>query len=154
MISIADTLTADRIGLALEASDHRAAIRAVADLLQSAEEVLDWEELCESLRGSCPCLAEGGGDFAICLPHARTDTVHAMVMSAGRFDDGIAFPGCAQRVRYVFCIGVPRALESDYLRILGLLARVLKEPEAEGVLRHAETPADFIACLSALEAKL
>ena len=121
MIALADTLTADRIGLALEAPDHHAAIRIVADLLRGAEDVLDWEELAESLRGACPCLAESGGSFAICLPHARTDSVHAMVMSAGRFDAGIAFPGCALPVRYIFCIGVPKAMENDYLRILGLL---------------------------------
>ena len=154
MIALADTLTADRIGLALEAPDHHAAIRIVADLLRGAEDVLDWEELAESLRGACPCLAESGGSFAICLPHARTDSVHAMVMSAGRFDAGIAFPGCALPVRYIFCIGVPKAMENDYLRILGLLARVLKAPETEATLRQAETPAAFLSSLSLLEAKL
>ena len=154
MISIADTLTTDRIAITLVATDHRAAIRRVAELLQNAEDVFDWDALNEELLESCPCLAESGGDFAICLPHSRADSVGAMVMSAGRFDDGVEFPGCSQPIRYIFCIGVPRALENDYLRILGLLARVLKAPQTEADLRNAATPAAFMACLTALEAKL
>ena len=154
MITIADTLTADRVELASTAPDHRTAIALVADLLHNAPDVLDWPALYEGLRGSCPCLAESDGAFAICLPHARTDAVAAMVMSVGRFDAGVTFPGCAPLVRYIFCIGVPKALANDYLRIVGLLARILKEPAAEAQLHTAATPRDFLARLSALEAKL
>jgi mannitol/fructose-specific phosphotransferase system IIA component (Ntr-type) len=154
MITIADTLTTDRIGLALAAPDHHAAIELVAKLLQNVPGVLNWHLLYDGLRSSCPCLTEGDGDFAICLPHARTDSVNAMVMSVGRFDRGFAFPDCVQPVRYIFCIGVPKALASDYLRIVGLLVRILREPAAEADLRTATTPDKFLARLTALETKL
>ena len=154
MITIADTLATDRIALGLAASDHHAAIRLVADLLQNVSDVLHWPLLYEGMCKSWPCLAESDGDFAICLPHARTDAVSAMVMSIGRFDAGVSFPDCPQPVRYVFCIGVPKAMANDYLRIVGLLVRILRESAAESELRTATTPGKFLTRLSALEAKL
>jgi len=77
-----------------------------------------------------------------------------MVMSVGRSAAGIAFPGVDLPVRYIFCIAVPRALAADYLRIVGLLARVFKDPTAERELHAADTPSGFIALLSHREAKL
>ena len=154
MISIADTVTPERVELGLIAFDQQAAIRQVADLLQNVSAVLDWETLYKGLCEASPCLAESGGEFSICLPHTRTDAVSSMVMSVGRFDSGVAFPKCPQPVRYIFCIGVPKALANDYLRIVGLLVRILREPVEETRLFTAETPSDFVDRLSALEAKL
>jgi PTS system nitrogen regulatory IIA component len=77
-----------------------------------------------------------------------------MVMSVGRSAAGIIFPGVPLPVRYLFCIGVPRALAADYLRIVGLLARVFKDRAEEEELRVIESGADFINRLSRREAKL
>ena len=154
MISIADTLRPEGVKLALAATTREAAILETANLLKSSPEVLDWESLYEGLLQAAPTLTEQGSDFAICLPHARTEAVHTMVMSIGRSPAGIVFPDCAQPVRYIFCIGVPRALASDYLRIVGLLARILKNPTTEAGLREAKTSGDLIDDLAALEARL
>ena len=154
MISIADTLRPERIKLSLTAAAPDAAILETASLLKNSPAVLDWDGLFEGLRRAAPCLSEQGSDFAICLPHARTEAVQTMVMSIGRSAEGIVFPECAQPVRYIFCIGVPRALASDYLRIVGLLARILKNPSAEAGLREATASGDLIDDLAALEARL
>lgn len=154
MISIADTLRPERIRLALAASDRDAAIRETASLLQSAPTVLDWDTLLADLFKSAPCLCDRDSAFAFCLPHARTDAVSTMVMSLGLAPDGIPFPECERAVRYIFCIGVPKALATDYLRIVGLLTRILKDPANEAMLRTASTPAELLDELTALEARL
>ena len=154
MITLADTLSAECVGLGLRPHDHRAAVRAVAELLRPLPAVLDWQLLFTGLLNSCPCLAETGSEFAICLPHVRTDAVSAMVMSVGRFVPGIRFPNCALPVRYIFCIGAPTALANDYPRLVGLLARVFKDPEAEAQICAAATPEEFVDRLRTLEAKL
>jgi mannitol/fructose-specific phosphotransferase system IIA component (Ntr-type) len=154
MISIADTLEPDRIRLSLNSTISQIAIDEVAATLRNDPAVLDWDELHAGLHRSAPCLAESGGEFAICLPHSRTDAVTSMVMAIGRSLDGVQFKGCAAPVRYIFCIGVPKALASDYLRILGLLARILKQPKTEQTLLNAQTPKEFIHQLSVLEATL
>lgn len=154
MITLADTLSAECVGLDLKAGDHRSAVRAVAELLRPLPAVLDWKLLFTGLVNSCPCLAETGAEFAICLPHVRTDAVSGIVMSVGRFIPGIEFPDCPRLVRYIFCIGAQTALASDYPRLVGLLARIVKDPQAEMQICAAATPEEFVDCLRALEAKL
>jgi len=154
MVTISDSLTPDCVALDLTSADQISAIQAVAALLRHTPEVLDWRTLFAGLRKACPCIAETGGDFAVCLPHARTDAVTAIVISVGRLKPELNFEGCAPPVRYIFCIGAPKALASDYPRIVGLLSRIFKNPESEAQLCSATTPAEFIERLSVLEAKL
>jgi mannitol/fructose-specific phosphotransferase system IIA component (Ntr-type) len=154
MITIADLLDHDHVTLQLRSTDSRAAIDEVAALLKSDPAVLVWETLLTGVQASAPCLPEPGGGFALCIPHTRTDCVNAMVMSVGRSEAGIAFPGVDLPVRYIFCIAVPRALAADYLRIVGLLARVFKDRQMESALRATTAVEDFVNLLSRREAKL
>jgi len=154
MISIADTLEPDRVRLSLNSNFSSIAIDEVAATLRNVPAVLDWDELHAGLHRSAPCLAETGGEFAICLPHARTDAVTRMVMAVGRSLTGVDFRGCSAPVRYIFCIGVPKALANDYLRIVGLLARILKQSKTEQALSNAQSPIEFVHHLSVLEASL
>jgi PTS system nitrogen regulatory IIA component len=75
-------------------------------------------------------------------------------MSVGRSTRGIVFIGSAEPVRYLFCIGVQIALAADYLRIVGLLARIVKNPASEERLRTSVTGLEFVQALSRFEAKL
>ncbi len=154
MITLADILPADHVALDLAATTPGTAIDEVAALLKSDVAVDDWNALHAGVHAVAPCLPEMEGGFAICIPHTRGECVSAMVMSVGRSAAGVVFPGVGLPVRYIFCIAVPRALAADYLRIVGLFARVFKDPAAERELHAAETPADFIALLSRREAKL
>ena len=154
MITLADILPATHITLDVAAGTPEVAIDEVAALMKNDPAVDDWAALLAGIHAAAPCLPETEGGFAICIPHTRGECVSAMVMSVGRSAAGVAFPGVGQPVRYIFCIAVPRALAADYLRIVGLLARVFKDPAAESELRAAGTPADFIALLSRREARL
>lgn len=154
MTSIADTLSAEHVTLELAGANASEAIENVAELLRHEATVNDWEKFFEGVKSSAPCAAERGCEFGICIPHARTDAVSKMVMSAGRATPGINFAGCVKPIRYVFCIGVPKALDADYLRIVGLLARILKDASTEKMLHEAESPAEFVEILARLEAKL
>ena len=154
MITLANMLPAAHLTLDIAATTPRAAIDEVAGLVKSDPGVDDWSALLAGVYAVAPCLPEIEGGFAICIPHTRGECVSTMVMSVGRSAAGVAFPGVELPVRYVFCIAVPRALAADYLRIVGLLARVFKDPAAESELRAAATSADFIALLSRREAKL
>jgi PTS system nitrogen regulatory IIA component len=154
MITVADLLRPDHIALHLRATDPKNAIEEVAGMLKSVPAVLDFQALLKGVHASSPCLPEPGGSFALCIPHTRGECVSEMVMSVGRSDAGIVFPNVELPVRYIFCIAVPRALAADYLRIVGLLARVFKDRAAEAELRGAANGAEFIDLLSRREAKL
>jgi PTS system nitrogen regulatory IIA component len=154
MITIGDLLLHDHVSLDVHAANAKDAIDEVAALVKTHPSVLDWETLLEGVHASAPCLPEPGGGFALCIPHTRGECVNAMVMSVGRSAKGIAWPNVEFPVRYVFCIAVPRAYAADYLRIVGLLARVFKDRHTEGELRAAQTSAEFVELLSKREAKL
>ena len=154
MITVGTLLRPDHVALELRSTTPVAAIDEVAGLLKSEPAVLDWPALLTGVQASAPCLPEPDGGFSLCIPHTRGECVNAMVMSVGRSGAGIIFPGVALPVRYVFCIAVPRALAADYLRIVGLLARVFKDPQSEGELRAATTVPQFVELLSRREAKL
>jgi len=154
MITVADLLRPDHIALQIRATDPRSAIEEVAGLLKTVPAVLDFQTLLKGVQASAPCLPEPGGSFALCIPHTRGECVNEMVMSVGRSESGIVFPNVELPVRYIFCIAVPRALAADYLRIVGLLARVFKDRTAETELRAATTGGDFVELLSRREAKL
>jgi PTS system nitrogen regulatory IIA component len=152
--TIADILVPNRVAIDLEARTNSEAIDRVVALLRGDPRVLNWDELHEALMKSVPCLADDESEFGICLPHARTDAVTGMVMSAGRFRKAVLFEGCVRPIRYIYCIAVPITLASDYLRIVGLLARTQRTKTIEARLHSATSPADFIAVLADVEAHL
>jgi PTS system nitrogen regulatory IIA component len=154
MIPLADLLLPEHVELHPRATSQSAAIREIAALLKDDVRVLNWEELHAGMQAAAPLITEQGAPFGICLPHARTDAVSALTMSAGRFDHGLIVEGCAQPIRYLYCIGTPHALASDYLRVVGLLMRIAKDPKAEEQIRVAATPEEFLATLTRFEAKL
>ena len=154
MTTLADLLKPEHVQLHPRATSRDAAIREIAGLLENDVQVLDWKELHRSVKASAPCIMEEGAQFCLCIPHARTAAVTEMVMSVGRFARDLRFEGVAMPVRYLVCIAVPPELATDYLRIIGLLARIAKDPQAEPEIYHAATPEEFIGTLARLEAKL
>src|SRR5215210_669109 len=147
LITIGDILRPRHIDLALTAASPEEAIFSVASLLKENEHVTDWNAFYRGLTSRNPCIA-GGGEFELCIPHARTSAVDAMVMSVGRSDMGIAFANTTAKIHYIFVIGVPGTLAADYLRIIGALARIFKNSQAERALREAVDPEEFLATLT------
>ena len=154
MMTLASLLEPELVLLKPVASYREAAIREVGALLKGDLRVLDWEMLHQGMQKSAPCLVEQGADFGICLPHARTIAVTNLTLAIGRYSPGLPIEESGTPVRYIFCLGTPPALANDYLRIVGLLVRITKDPKAEPELHAAETPEDFIETLARLEAKL
>lgn len=154
MITVSDLLHPEHVALRIQARESGSAIEEVAALLKNVPPVLDWPALLKGVKASAPCLPEPTGGFALCIPHTRGECVSGMVMAVGRSEQGIMFPTVDLPVRYIFCIAVPRALAADYLRIVGLLARVFKDRTAEVELRAAATGNEFIELLAKREAML
>jgi mannitol/fructose-specific phosphotransferase system IIA component (Ntr-type) len=154
MITIPDALGADHVLLGLHATNADMAIAEVAGLLRDDPRVVDWAAFYKELRSHVPCRVADAGAFTICLPHARTEAVSELVMSAARMATPLPFPGSKAPVRYVFCIGAPKTMAADYLRVAGALMRILSDPAAEERLRSAPTAQEFLEVLGAGELKM
>ncbi len=154
MITIADTLLPEHILLDLDAPTGPEALESLLANLRDDERVLDWDKFSKEVRKHPQCRVADDADFGISVPHARTDAVNAMVMSAARLKTPLTFRGCPKPIRYIFCLGVPKTIAAEYLRIAGALMRLLSDPEMEAALRETTSREAFIAALTKLEAKL
>ena len=153
MITIGDILSPEHILLDLKADTHVRAIAKIAELVESDERVNDWERFYEGILQGSSCMANDHGS-TLCIAHARTNAVEAMIMAAGRSVEGIPLKDEAARVRLVFVIGVPVALASDYLRIIGALARIFRTAKGVEALLSAATPGEFLKRLCTLEMEM
>ena len=149
-MQISSLLKPEQIKLELTQQKRCNAINEVAQLLQSNPNVTNfagfYEELLARERIESTCL---GNEIA--FPHARTDSLKGMVLAIGRSTQGVWFENCGQTVKLIFVIGTPKRMVTDYLSVVGGLARLLKDAGTREKLISAPTVEEFIATLTAAE---
>ena len=142
-IALVDLLDERLIKLKLRAKDQAGAIRELADLLAANDSISDRDEFVELVlerERTNSTLADDG----IAFPHARTDALDQIVLAIGRSEAGIPWPDENSCAHLIFLIGVPQKMLSDYLVVIGTIARTTKDSAIRTLLLHAETTADFI----------
>jgi len=143
-MQISSLLKPEQIKLQLQSKNRAEAINEVAQLLAPNPNVLNYQgfydELLARERLESTCL---GNEIA--FPHARTDHLKGMVMAVGRSVDGILFENSGETIRLIFVIGTPKRMATDYLSVVGGLARMLKEASLREELMNVAKPEDFIA---------
>ena len=135
------------VNLGMREGDAMVCVQEVAGLLRGDERVQDFEKfLGQLMAGELRDL--GGEGCEIKLAHARTDAVRTLALAAGRTWGGNGGDG---RGRLFFVAGIPVALSSEYLRVIGVVARVCREGRSRAALMQARTPWEFISVLSQAE---
>ncbi len=149
---ISDLLKADQILLDLQSTDGPGAIREISNLLQANPSVTDFDDFYQELlareKVESTCLGNG-----VAFPHARTDHIKAMVLAVGRSKAGIPFQNGSQIVHLLFVIGTPKRMATDYLSVVGGLARLLKEEKLRNQLLAAPDVPAFIQIIATGEKK-
>src|ERR1700761_314136 len=149
-MQISSLLKPDQIKLELDQGKRCNAINEVAQLLQGNPNVTNfagfYEELLARERIESTCL---GNEIA--FPHARTDFVKGMVLAVGRSPQGVWFENSGQTVRLIFVIGTPKRMVTDYLSVVGGLARLLKDQATRDKLINSPNVDDFITTLTQAE---
>lgn len=134
--------------LTLAAEEAETALEELLQLLRHDTRVEDWAQFSQVIveRPAFPlCIND---EAAVIIYHTRTNAVHDLVMAAGRSSKGIFFKERAERVPLLFVIGIPHALNNDYLRIMGSIARLCKDEAFLQNLLSLNTPEEFIKLLS------
>jgi mannitol/fructose-specific phosphotransferase system IIA component (Ntr-type) len=150
-MKISPYLQPGNICLSLTKTEKNAALREVAELLKSNGSISDFEtffnEVLERERISNTALGH-----EVVLPHARTDQVTDIVLAVGRFEHGVDFGAQDhQPVKFIILIGTPKKMVTDYLRLVGALARLMKQDAFRTRLADCRTPAEFIAAFKQME---
>ena len=153
MISIADILLPSQINLTLVGKDQAAGIDEVLFKLNGDPRVPDWNTLSHLVTvRNVPAISCNG--CGICIAHARTNAVSSLVMAAGRSAKGLVSPEVSEPVRLIFVAGIPAAFSSEYLRVVGAIARFCLDSALLDKLLHVPDPQEFIDLLSLQESKL
>ena len=153
MIPISEILTPSHVNLALAAEDQVSGVQEVLSKLNGDPRVMDWDSLGLAIIGrNAPAIS--CGPCGICIAHGRTNAVQSLVMAAGRSADGLTSPNIQERVRLVFVAGIPAAFHSEYLRVVGAIARLCHDKALLNNLLSVQDPEKFVSLLSSAEAKL
>ena len=153
MISIRQILQPGHVNLSLSSTQIDSAVCEVLASLSGDLRILQWNALKESvMQRNAPAIdAEGCG---IVIAHGRTDAVGSLVMAVGRSNEGFNCNDTKQNVRLVFVAGIPSALNNEYLRVVGTIARLCSKTELVQKLLAATSPSAFIDILCSGETTL
>jgi len=145
-IALADLIDPRQITLKLGAGTQAEAMRELVDLLVSASKIDNAEKFLKELEVRERTNSTHAAD-QIAFPHARTKLVDEIVLAIGRSDAGIPWTGKGEIAHLIFLIAVPERLISDYLVVVGAIARITKDRPLRTLLLHAESVEEFIATL-------
>src|SRR6267142_2214157 len=148
---IASLLSPETIRLDLQNRQKVPALREVAELLAQSKCVGDFEaffnEILQRERVSNTALG-----YDVAIPHARTDQCSDILIAVGRSREGIDFEAKdGKPVRLIFLIGSPKQMVTDYLRVVGTLARLLRQDDLRQRLLDAPDAAAFIKIIEIAE---
>ena len=153
MIPISEILLPSHVNLALSARDQAGSIDELLALFNGDPRVNDKDALVQAVtERNAPAIS--CNDCGICIAHGRTDAVTSLVMAAGRSPRGVESPEVREKVRLVFVAGIPSAFNSEYLRVVGAIARLCKDKSLLKKLLSVNDPSEFIRILAGGETRL
>jgi mannitol/fructose-specific phosphotransferase system IIA component (Ntr-type) len=86
--------------------------------------------------------------MGVAFPHARTDSVRALVLAVGICPQSVVFGDTS--VRLILLIGVPKAAIAEYLDLTSFLARHLRNRPVLDRLMDATTMPEFLETFAEL----
>jgi len=145
-IALADLVDPKQITLNLRVETQEEAMREIVGLLVGAGKIDNPEKFLEQLKAREAANSTYAAD-GVAFPHARTKLVDEIVVGIGRSEAGIPWTGKGEVAHLIFLIAVPERLISDYLVVVGTIARTTKDRPLRTLLLHAESADEFIATL-------
>ena len=145
-IALADLVDPKQITLNLRAKTQEEVMREIVDLLVAAGKIDNPKKFLEQLRARETTTSTYAAD-GVAFPHARTNLVDEIAVGIGRSEAGVPWTGKGELAHLVFLIAVPERLISDYLVVVGAIARITKDRPLRTLLFHAESVDEFIGTL-------
>jgi mannitol/fructose-specific phosphotransferase system IIA component (Ntr-type) len=145
-LALADLVDPKQIALNLRATTQAEAMREIVDLLVAAGKIDNPEKFLDEVRARETTNSTYAAD-GVAFPHARTKLVDQIVLGIGRSEAGLPWTGKGELAHLIFLIAVPERLISDYLVVVGAIARATKDRPLRTLMFHAENVDEFIATL-------
>ena len=148
-MNLAKYVKPGRIGLDLEASNKASAIGELLEILADAGAVpMDRTAEIRQALLERETQASTGLGYGVAIPHLKTDLVDEIQVAFGRSAEGIEFEAAdGQAVHFVFLVLAPVQKACDYLKVLSMIAVLVKDKDNRRELLRAKTTEDIIKVL-------
>ncbi len=128
MMHITDILTPDAVKVPLLATDKRAVIDELVDLLAEAGLIDDADALKQVVWEREQQRSTGIGE-GLAIPHGKSDCSKNLVMAVGRPERPIDFDAVdGQPVSLVVLLASPPDKTSEHIQALGKISRLMSNP--------------------------
>jgi len=136
-LHLSDVLAPERVCI-LESTDKAGVLEELAARLAAAPEVSDAPALGAAILAREGLMSTGIG-LGIGVPHVRIESVRDIVMAAGLSRTGIKGYDSLDNapVRLVFMIAAAPSQHAEYIRLLALVSRLVKEQSVREALLSA-----------------
>jgi fructose PTS system EIIBC or EIIC component len=141
MIRVRGTLLPEHVLLDLTARSREEIVRQLAASLRSDTRISDWQGFLRALA-EWEAASTVNLHCGLTLPHVRTAAVTKMLMAFGRLAEPL--PQKDGPLQFAVLIGIPRAMDAEYLRIVGILMRVFRHEKLRRKLLIAHKPTEII----------
>ena len=149
-VLLGQLLTADRIKVPLEARDKPSVLNELVALLVSTAGG-DSGDLMRAVYEREELQSTGFG-HGVAIPHARTPTLTALAIVAGRTTVPVDFGAVdGHPVRLLFFVAGPESAAGDQVRVLSRIARLVRRDYLRERLLKAASADDFAAVVREAE---
>jgi fructose PTS system EIIBC or EIIC component len=141
MIRVRGTLFPEHILLGLTARSREEIYRQLAESLRSDTRISDWKEFWRILAER-----DAAGkvylQYGLTLPHVRSSVVTKMLMAFARLAEPLQESDGP--LQFVVLVGIPRAMDAEYLRLIGTLMRVFRNEKLRQKLFTAQKSSEIL----------
>ena len=148
MIRIREILLPENVLLDLPAGSREEGIQKVAESLKADTRIVDWEQFYRDLLKRDEC-TKVNLQFGVTLPHTRTDAVTKMVMAFGRLARSVQ--NSDELIQFILMFGIPKTMDAEYLRLVGVLMRVFRSEESRRDLLTADKSGKILGAFERAE---
>jgi mannitol/fructose-specific phosphotransferase system IIA component (Ntr-type) len=151
-VLLSQLLSADRIKVPLESRDKPSVLRELVSLLVSTTggEATD---ILRAVHEREECQSTGFG-HGVAIPHARTPTLGALALVAGKAASPIDYGAVdALPVRLFFLVAGPESAAGDQVRALARIARLVRRDYLRERLLKAGSADDFAEVMREAESQ-
>lgn len=146
-MKIMDFLSKDAVTVDLKATDKKAAIVELTELMAKARKVKKSAEIIETVLEREKLGSTGIGQ-GVAIPHGKTDFLTEQIGALGISQKGVEFNSLdGEPVHVIFLLVGPADTAGQHLKALSRISRLLKDRFFRQALRDAKTVDDAISII-------
>jgi fructose-specific phosphotransferase system IIA component len=150
-MTLTEILKPSCVKVPLEATDKKAAIFELVDVLEDASLVRDGDSLKAAVWTREQTRTTGIG-HGLAIPHGKCDCMTGLAMAIGKPAQPMEFAAIDQRpVRLIVLLASPPDRTSDHIQALAKISRLMTDADFREKLFHAESSEELYAMLAAQE---